>query len=268
MAEGGGGRRSAGRYRGRGRGHRRNRVDKSDAKDLLLPAPDWRRPAVHRRSRCVRSESRSCGQARRQHGQCDAQAPEAEEDVGQARGLRRRADPGRGVRRGSHQARQGESRQRDHRRDGLGRDDPDGSVSGHPEPRRRHQPDVERASDHEHQGQRLSLARLSVGLPAGASARAGGDRRIRQRQDRQRRRTQRRLRYRAPAALYRAVQEARRKDRRDAPLEPGPGELRHRGGQARDREPGRVRHHRFPGDLREVRAVTRSDRKVGRLADT
>ena len=56
---------------------------------------------------------------------------------------------------------------RDHRRDGLGRDDPDGAVGGDPEPRRRDLPDVERASDHEHQGQRLPLARLSVRLPAG-----------------------------------------------------------------------------------------------------
>ena len=67
-------------------------------KHVLVPAPDRRRPAVHRRPRRLRSESRPRRQARRQHAERDAQAPEAEEDVGQARRVGGRADPGRAPR--------------------------------------------------------------------------------------------------------------------------------------------------------------------------
>ena len=120
-----------------------------------------------------------------------------EQDQGHARRLGGRPDAGERLGRGGDEADQVEPRQRDHRRDGLERDDPDGAVGHDPEPRRPDLADLERAADQRHQGQRLPLAHVSVRHAAGEGARAGRGRRVRQGRDDQRRRAQRRVRHRA-----------------------------------------------------------------------
>ena len=56
----------------------------------------------------------------------------------------------------------------------------------------------------------------------------------------QRRRAKRRIRHGARAALRRRMEEARRQGRRQHLLEPGPADVRHRGGTARLGQPGRI----------------------------
>ena len=167
-------RKSEGHRARRGRARRRDsragdvgRVSRDDAhraavQELRVHAADRRRAAVHRRSRRLRGESRPRRQGRHRPAERGAEAGRAREaDPGQARRLGGWADAGGGVGRGDDEARQVESRQRDHRRDGVERDDPDGAVGHDPEPHRADLADVERAADQRHRRQRLPLARVS-----------------------------------------------------------------------------------------------------------
>ena len=102
--------------------------------------------------------------------------------TGRARRLGGRADAGERLGRGGDEADQVAGRERDHRRDGLGRDDPDGAVGD--DPRRRSctlsptasAPQISTIKDNG-----LPLAAVPVRHAAGQGARAGRARRVRRR---------------------------------------------------------------------------------------
>ncbi len=238
------------------------------AEELLVHAPRRRCAPVHRRPRSLWREYRP----RRQGGHRLAERrPEEgrprQEDPGQARRIGGRPDPGERLRRSRDEARQVEQGERADRRDGVERDDPDGAVRRDPEPHRADLADVERAADDDDRRQRLPLADLPVRHAAGQGACAGRDQGVRQRCDAEHRCAERRLRHRAQAAVRHRVPAARRQDRRQRVVEPRPADVRHRGAEARRRKPGRLRDHRLPRDVREVRARARTDRQVGREQD-
>ena len=77
---------------------------------------------------------------------------------GPDRRLGGRPDAGVRVGRGRDEAHQGEQGERDHRGDGVERDDPDGTIRDHPEQRPPRLADVERAADQRPQGQGASCS--------------------------------------------------------------------------------------------------------------
>ncbi len=173
---------------------------------------------------------------------------------GHPRRLGGRADAGGRLGRGGDEARQVEQGQRDHRRDGLERDDPDGAVGDDPEPHRPDLADLERAAAHRHRRQRLSLAHVS--RPTRCRARCSR-RRWSTRSARARRSTS------APGTTRSAprsrqlfvaqykklggkvgVNIAWNPDQTNFDSETRP---------ARRRQPGGLGDHRLPGDVPEVR---------------
>ncbi len=105
--------------------------------ELRFPAAHRRRAALHRRPRRVRRRT-STGPSSWRSMLQNAALKKAglDEGVGSARRLGGRPDAGVRLGRGRDEAHQGEQGERDHRRDGVERHDPDGAIGDHPEQRR------------------------------------------------------------------------------------------------------------------------------------